>query len=151
MKYLKSFKESILSDVRSANDKTMAGIKSSLNSTAAHKFCHNCGTKLEMKDSFCLECGEKLDGEDKLNSFTIEGTLEKEFTGNEYSRSKTPGLVLRSDNKTLDGTKVFLKGFDWMSISKKIGVPVTITGTTENGEAPKFNNPIVVSNAADIK
>jgi len=145
MKYLKSFKESILSDVRSSVDSAR-----NVNSVSS-KFCHNCGTKLEMTSTFCGECGEKQDGEEKSNSFTIEGTLEKEFAGNEYSRSKTPGLVLRSDNKTLDGTKVSLKGFDWMSISKKIGVPVTITGTTENGEAPKFNNPIVVARANDIK
>lgn len=145
MKYLKSFKESILSDVRSSVDSAL-----NVNSVSS-KFCHNCGTKLEMTSTFCGECGEKQDGEEKSNSFTIEGTLEKEFAGNEYSRSKTPGLVLRSDNKTLDGTKVSLKGFDWMSISKKIGVPVTITGTTENGEAPKFNNPIVVASANDIK
>ena len=145
MKYLKSFKESILSDVRSSVDSAMNA------NSVSSKFCHNCGTKLEMASAFCGECGEKQDGEEKSNSFTIEGTLEKEFAGNEYSRSKTPGLVLRSDNKTLDGTKVSLKGFDWMSISKKIGVPVKITGTTENGEAPKFNNPIVVASANDIK
>ena len=145
MKYLKSFKESILNDVRSSVDSAM-----NINS-GSNKFCHNCGTKLEMVNAFCGECGEKQDGAERSNSFTIEGTLEKEFAGNEYSRSKTPGLVLRSENKTLDGTKVSLKGFDWMSISKKIGVPVTITGTTENGEAPKFNNPIVVTSAADIK
>jgi len=145
MKYLKSFKESILSDVRSSVDSAL-----NVNSVSS-KFCHNCGTKLEMTSTFCGECGEKQDGEEKSNSFTIKGTLEKEFAGNEYSRSKTPGLVLRSDNKTLDGTKVSLKGFDWMSISKKIGVAVTITGTTENGEAPKFNNPIVVASANDIK
>jgi hypothetical protein len=149
MKYLKSFKESILNDVRSSVNSTRADIKSSL--SGAHKFCHNCGTKLEMTSTFCGECGEKQDGEEKSNSFTIEGTLEKEFAGKEYSRSKTPVLVLRSDNKTLNGTKVSLKGFDWMSISKKIGVPVKITGTTENGEAPKFNNPIVVASANDIK
>jgi hypothetical protein len=104
-----------------------------------------------MANIFCGECGEKQDVEEKSNSFTIKGTLEKEFAGDEYSKSKTPVLVLRSENKTVDGTKVSLKGFDWMSISKKIGVPVTITGTTENGEAPKFNNPIVVTNANDIK
>ena len=103
---LKSFKESILSDVRSSVDSAL-----NVNSVSS-KFCHNCGTKLEMTSTFCGECGEKQDGEEKSNSFTIEGTLEKEFAGNEYSRSKTPGLVLRSDNKTLDGTKVSLKGFD---------------------------------------
>jgi len=145
MKYLKSFKESILNDVRSSVD-SARNINSSSN-----KFCHNCGTKLEMANIFCGECGEKQDVEEKSNSFTIKGTLEKEFAGDEYSKSKTPVLVLRSENKTVDGTKVSLKGFDWMSISKKIGVPVTITGTTENGEAPKFNNPIVVTNANDIK
>ena len=145
MKYLKSFKESILNNVRSSVDSAM-NINSSSN-----KFCHNCGTKLEMANIFCGECGEKQDVEEKSNSFTIKGTLEKEFAGDEYSKSKTPVLVLRSENKTVDGTKVSLKGFDWMSISKKIGVPVTITGTTENGEAPKFNNPIVVTNANDIK
>ena len=148
MKYLKKFNESILSDVRSNVDSARVDIKSSL--SGAHKFCGNCGTKLEMASVFCDECGEKQD-EEQTDSFTIEGTLEKELAGNEYSRSKTPTLVLRSNNKTLDGTKVSLSGFDWMSISKNIGVLVKITGTTVNGEAPNFNNPIIVSNADHIK
>lgn len=149
MKYLKKFNESILNDVRSSVDSARANIKSSL--SGAQKFCGNCGTKLEMASVFCGECGEKQDEQDQTDSFTIEGTLEKEFAGNEYSKSKTPILVLRSNNKTLDGTKVSLSGFDWMSISKNIGVLVKITGTTANGKAPNFNNPIIVSNADDIK
>ena len=146
MKYLKKFNESILSDVRSSVDSARANIKSSL--SGAHKFCGNCGTKLEMASVFCGDCGEK---QEQTDSFTIEGTLEKEFAGNEYSKSKTPTLVLRSNNKTLDGTKVSLSGFDWMSISKNIGVLVKITGTTANGKAPNFKNPIIVSNANHIK
>ena len=71
MKYLKSFKESILNDVRSSVD-SARNINSSSN-----KFCHNCGTKLEMANIFCGECGEKQDVEEKSNSFTIKGTLEK--------------------------------------------------------------------------
>lgn len=144
MKYLKKFSESILGDARASVDAAMANI--GRGASGDRKFCGSCGTRLEMDSAFCGECGEKQDAK-----FAIEGTLEKEFAGSEYSRSKTPSLVLRSEAKALDGTKVVLSGFDWMAISGKIGKKVRIEGTTEDGKAPSFKNPIVVARPEDIK
>ena len=144
MKYLKKFSESILGDARASVDAARADIDRAL--SGDRKFCGNCGTRLEPQSAFCGECGEKQDA-----SFSIEGTLEKEFAGSEYSRSKTPSLALRSEAKALDGTKVVLSGFDWMAVSGKIGTKVRIEGTTADGKAPSFKNPIVVARPEDIK
>lgn len=125
MKYLKRFNETIL------NEKT-------------HKFCHECGRKLETIDTFCDECGTKQEESDK--TFTINGIIETEYPNGQ----KTPNFILVSDNKTLSGTPIqFDKTINKYNIPT--GKEVSITGTTKNSQSPNFNNGIFVSKKEDIR
>ena len=64
MKYLKRFNESLLDDIRNKTDKNLSDIHNKLGSgDKDHKFCGECGTKLNKSDTFCDECGEKQDEE----------------------------------------------------------------------------------------
>lgn len=126
MKYIKRFNES-LSDIQSN-----------------FKFCGECGEKLDKAAYFCGECGTK---QEELSSsqkeFTISGKIESSYPNGQ----KTPIFTLSSMNKTLSGTNIiFDKGINKFDIP--VGQEVSITGTTEDGLSPKFNNPIIVS---DIK
>ena len=108
------------------------------------KFCGECGTKLNISDVFCGECGTKQDELSK--SFTISGKIEASYPNGQ----KTPNFIISSMNKTISGTNII---FD-KSINK-YDIPtdkeVQITGTTQNGLPPKFDNPIIVSSIQDIK
>jgi hypothetical protein len=130
MKHIKTFNESILGDVRR-----------STNSAMSSKYCHNCGERLESSSAFCSECGENQNDGEESNDFEIKGRLEK--TGS--SMSKTPSYVLRSMNKTIDGTSVLSGKINTWELSKWEGKEVTISGSTENGQSPKFNNPIHIN------
>ena len=121
MKYLKKFNESI-GDV---------------------KFCAECGTELPKIATFCSECGEKQD--DNFEGFTISGKIEASYPNGQ----KTPNFTIVSLNKNLSGTRII---FD-KSINKfeiPVDQEVTISGTTQDGLPPKFNNPIIVSNINDV-
>ena len=50
--------------------------------------------------------------------------------------SKTPDFILRSRNKTEDGTKILGLGFGY---EDKV---VKLTGVTKNGKRPSFQNPL---------
>ena len=114
----------------------------SFNESNEFKFCTECGTKLEKTSVFCTECGTKQD----LENFIVTGKIEVSYPNGQ----KTPNFVLSSNNKTLSGTPI---SFD-RSINKydiPVGEEVNITGTTENGEEPKFDNPLYVSKKEDIE
>jgi hypothetical protein len=165
MKYLKTFNESILNDIRKENDKSLSDIRKKLGSSTGdkYKFCHECGTKLDKNDSFCGECGAEQESDKSVDKFTIKGELSLVYTGSNGAYAKTPFINFSSPNKTLSGTKIKLSKFDWMELSKKLGIKpyyqdeekssvnVSITGTTKNGESPTFQNPIIVDNVEDIK
>jgi hypothetical protein len=122
MKHLKTFNESIDNNV---------------------KFCPECGTKLAKVAAFCADCGLKQD--DNSESFTISGKIETSYPNGQ----KTPNFILSSMNKTISGTVII---FD-KSINKydiPVGKEVNITGTTENGLSPKFDNPIIVHKKEDV-
>lgn len=124
MKYLKKFNESLMDD---------------------SSFCGECGTQLNTSDVFCGECGTQQD-EGSTKSFTISGIIEASYPNGQ----KTPKFTLSSMNKTLSGTNII---FD-RSINKyevPTGEEVEITGTTQDGLPPKFDNPIIVSSLEDIK
>jgi len=163
MKYLKRFNESLLNDIRSKTDKSLSDIHNKLGISKDHKFCSQCGTKLDRNKKFCSQCGIEQDGHQSANKFTIEGELYLVYTGGNGSYAKTPSLQFSSTNKTLHGTKIELSKFDWMDLSKKLGIKpyyqdkekssgvnVSITGTTENGKLPTFKNPIIVDTIEDI-
>jgi len=171
MRYLKTFNESILDDVRKETDKSRVDTKRLFSkisnklgvSTGDHKFCSECGTKLGKNDSFCGECGTEQESDKSVEKFTIEGEISLVYTGSNGSYAKTPFINFSSPNKTLDGTKIELSKSNWMELSKKLGIKpyyqdkekskgvnVSITGTTKNGKAPTFENPIIV-NIEDIK
>jgi hypothetical protein len=165
MKYLKTFNESILNDIRKENDKSLSDIRKKLGSSTGdkYKFCHECGSKLDRSQKFCGQCGTKQENDKSVEKFTIKGELSLVFKGRAGSYAKTPSITFTSPNKTLDGTKIELSKFDWMELSKKLGIKpyyqdkekssvnVSITGTTKNGESPTFQNPIIVDNVEDIK
>jgi len=78
-------------------------------------------------------------------TFTISGKIIATFPNNQ----KTPTFQLSSLNKTLSGTPILLdKSINIYSIP--LGVDVRITGTTQDGNSPKFSNPIYVSKVEDI-
>jgi hypothetical protein len=124
MKYLKKFNENI----------------------ADHKFCGECGLKLDMNVAYCPECGTPAVNPDSgQKTFTIDGKIETSYP----SGQKTPNFTISSMNKTISGTTVV---FD-KSINKydvPVGKEVSITGTTKDGLVPKFNNPIIVSDIKDV-
>jgi len=130
MKHLKRFNEGILDDVRKSTNNAMS-----------NKYCHNCGERLESSSAFCSECGENQNDEQVSNDFEIKGRLEK--TGS--SMSKTPSYVLRSMNKTIDGTSVLSGKINTWELSKWEGKEVTISGSTKDRQSPKFNNPIYIN------
>ena len=146
MKYLKKFNESILDETRKKSDIVSQDIKSKLGTVDKdHKFCHNCGVKIEQVDNFCDQCGEKQYDSQKANqqsnNHTISGTLSKDG----YD------LILRSPSKFLDGTEIILTIRDKSNDSTlPINKEVEITGTTKNGKNPGFNNPIIVKSPKDI-
>jgi len=124
MKYLKKFNENITD----------------------HKFCGECGLKLDMNFAYCPECGTPAVSPDSAQkTFTIDGKIETSYP----SGQKTPNFTISSMNKTISGTTVV---FD-KSINKydvPVGKEVSITGTTKDGLVPKFNNPIIVSDIKDV-
>jgi hypothetical protein len=165
MKYLKTFNESLHDDIQARIhqrlDKVNSNLKRVNSNTSDSKFCYECGTKLDKNDIFCGECG--MDQNPSPSQFTIDGNLSLIYTGYNGSYAKTPSLVFSSPNKTLDGTRIELKD-DWMELSKKLGIKpyyqdkersngvnVSVTGTTKNGKAPTFQNPIIVDRLEDIK
>ena len=108
------------------------------------KYCHNCGEKLEYNSAFCSECGEnQYDEESK--EYNIKGRLEK--TGSPMS--KTPSYVVRSMNKTIDGTPVISGKINTWELSKWEGKEVTIFGNTKDEQPPKFNNPIYINSIVE--
>lgn len=147
MKHLKTFNESILDDVRKENDKSLSDIQKKIGvSTGDHKFCPECGIKLDKNDSFCGDCGTEQESDKSIQTFTINGKIEANYPNNQ----KTPSFTLSSINKTLSGTSIQLD----RSINKfdiPIGKEVSIKGTTKNGKAPTFQNPIIVNSIEDIK
>jgi len=143
MKYLKTFNESILDNIRKENDKSLSDIQKKI---GVHKFCFECGTKLDKNDSFCGECGSEQESDKSIETFTINGKIEANYPNNQ----KTPSFTLSSINKTLSGTSIQLD----RSINKfdiPIGKEVSITGTTKNSKNPGFNNPIYVAKKEDVK
>lgn len=138
MKYLKRFNESLLDDIRNKTDKNLSDIKGKVGfSGKNHKFCHECGEKLEKVATFCSECGEKQE----MDNYTISGTLTK----------KGYDLILRSPAKFLDGTKINLMIRDKCNdCTLPLNKEVKIIGTTKNGEKPGFNNPIIVKSPENI-
>ena len=160
MKYLKTFNES-LDDIRKETDKSLSKIQKQ---SGEHKFCSECGTKLDKNDSFCGECGTEQESDKSVEKFTIKGELSLVYTGSNGTYAKTPFINFSSPNKTLDGTEIELSKSNWMELSKKLGIKpyykdkekpegvnVSITGTTKNGKAPTFENPIIVNSIEDIK
>jgi hypothetical protein len=149
MKHIKKFEsftelnESVLDDIRKHTDAAVGGIKRSLHGSKV--FCPECGEPNEKSDKFCYDCGVEISGSSNdsqtsaigAKACQIKGKLEKID-----SPSKTPQFVLRSTNKTIDGTKVLPGKVDWMEISKYVGKEVTISGMC--GDSPSFKSPINV-------
>lgn len=125
MKYLKRFNENI-----------------------DHKFCGECGLKLDMDVAYCPECGTPAINPDDTNggkTFTIDGKIEASYPNGQ----KTPNFTISSMNKTLSGTTiVFDKNINKYDIP--VGKEVSLTGTTKDGLSPKFNNPLIVSDIKDV-
>ena len=124
MKYLKRFNENV----------------------GDHKFCGECGLKLDMDAAYCAECGTPAVNPDSgEKTFTIDGKIETSYPNGQ----KTPNFTISSMNKTLSGTAII---FD-KSINKydiPVGKEVSITGTTKDGLSPKFNNPLIVSDVKNV-
>jgi len=131
MKYIKKFNEGILDNVRKSTNNSMS-----------NKYCHNCGERLELSSAFCSKCGKNQNDEQESNDFKIKGKLEK--TGSPMS--KTPSYILRSMNKTIDGTLVMSGKINTWELSKWEDKEITISGSTKDGQSPKFNNPIYINN-----
>jgi hypothetical protein len=176
MIYLKRFNESLLDDIRNKTDKNLSDIRGKLEyGHKNHKFCHECGEKLERVNKFCNKCGEKqeMDSHESETSkeFTIEGNLSFVYQkAAKTGYAKTAFANFTSNNKTLDGTKIMYKGksmkasmltpLSGLDLSEiptyyegkpEKSVKVKITGYTENGEVPKFDNPIIISSESDIE
>lgn len=62
------------------------------------------------------------------------------------SLAKTPNFVLRTRNKTEDGTKI-LAGIELLGYEDKI---VKLTGRTKDGNPPSFQNPIKLTKRPQV-
>ena len=138
MKHIKLFEEFI----NEMSPALLDDVRKSTNNSMSYKYCHNCGERLELSSTFCSNCGENQNDEQDSNDFKIKGKLEKKGS----SMSKTPSYILRSMNKTIDGTLVMSGKIKTWELSKWENKEVTISGSTKDNQSPKFNNPIYINN-----
>jgi hypothetical protein len=76
------------------------------------------------------------------DEFTLVGRLQ--MTKN--PPAKTPNFVLRTRNKTEDGTRI-LAGIELIGYEDKI---VKLTGKTKDGSPPSFKNPLKLTKRPQI-
>jgi hypothetical protein len=76
------------------------------------------------------------------DEFTLVGKIQVV----KNTSAKTPNFVLRTRNKTEDGTKI-LAGIELLGYEDKI---VKITGKTKDGNPPSFMNPIKLTKRPQV-
>ena len=82
------------------------------------------------------------------NEFNLIGKLERKFLkteiGNFTTIMKTPIIVLRTRNKTEDGTEIVSEYIP--RIGEDFGDKIfKLTGKTKNGKPPSFQNPLILT------
>jgi len=78
------------------------------------------------------------------NEFNLIGKLERKFLRDGNAVMKTPIIVLRTRNKTEDGTAIVSEYIPRIGVD--FGDKIfKLTGKTKNGKPPSFQNPLILT------